>query len=417
MVARIGAIRRAAVVLATATGAAAAVAVACGPGDLGDLTAGRPDAGGDAGVVDSSIASTPPRPSARPLRTDRTSQASSSRSTPFGSRRTSRTAGRPSRGASTLDMACTCADPKLEPESCIPPDSGDKRVCDGVDGRDNAAGPLMSAASIAGKGVGPAAFQKKIESGVFNVLMTVDGWNGQPDDPAVVVGVLLSNGVEGSQNEAGAPLPKFDGTDVWTVAPSRCSPASTSSATTVGRSRRTASRSGSIRRRTCVTTRSSRISTSRCRSTPRQARSRSSSWARRPRRRSSKTETDTASPARSSAAGRSSASFRRLLGSRTRSTPSIRSARRTRGSRLYSLVKKTACAAVDLAANPAADRTSARCDALSNAISFTAVTATAGTIFSPWARRVSVPTSPTAARSDAALGRVRRTRHSLPKVG
>jgi len=46
-------------------------------------------------------------------------------------------------------------------------------------------------------------------------------------------------------------------------------------------------------------------------------------------------------------------------------------------------VKKSACGAADLAANPAADRTSARCDALSNALTFSSVTATAGTIYQP----------------------------------
>jgi hypothetical protein len=53
------------------------------------------------------------------------------------------------------------------------------------------------------------------------------------------------------------------------------------------------------------------------------------------------------------------------------------------GLEIYQLVKQQACAAADLAANPAADRTSARCDALSNAITFSSVTATAGTIYQP----------------------------------
>ena len=53
------------------------------------------------------------------------------------------------------------------------------------------------------------------------------------------------------------------------------------------------------------------------------------------------------------------------------------------GLEIYQVIKKTACAGADLAANPAADRTSVRCDALSNAITFSSVSATAGTIYKP----------------------------------
>ncbi len=38
---------------------------------------------------------------------------------------------------------------------------------------------------------------------------------------------------------------------------------------------------------------------------------------------------------------------------------------------------------MDLTSNPALDRTSAPCDAISNAISFTGVTATVGTVYDP----------------------------------
>lgn len=52
-----------------------------------------------------------------------------------------------------LDHPCTCPERNLEPESCVPPDAGGtKRPCDGLDGRDNAAGPLLAAAASLGTG-------------------------------------------------------------------------------------------------------------------------------------------------------------------------------------------------------------------------------------------------------------------------
>ena len=211
-------LRRAAASLAIAAGAALGITVACGPGDLSDLTAGRPDAGVEAGI-DSSVcvhASVPVRPTT-PDGPNTASLVFAFDAVRFDT--DEQDGGLPKPLGLDLDTTCTCDDPKLEPESCVPPDAGLKRPCDGPDGRDNAAGPLLSAASVAGKGAGPAAFQKKIESGTFNVLMTLDGWNGLPDDPSVLVGMQLSNGIEGTQSDAGAPRPRFDGTDVWTVSP------------------------------------------------------------------------------------------------------------------------------------------------------------------------------------------------------
>lgn len=53
------------------------------------------------------------------------------------------------------------------------------------------------------------------------------------------------------------------------------------------------------------------------------------------------------------------------------------------GLELYGFIKKNACEGVDLATDPARDRKGARCDAISNAISFTSVTATVGAIYEP----------------------------------
>ena len=53
------------------------------------------------------------------------------------------------------------------------------------------------------------------------------------------------------------------------------------------------------------------------------------------------------------------------------------------GLEIYEIVKRGACNGIDLTANPAVDRTGAPCDAISNAITFTGVTAALGTVFDP----------------------------------
>ena len=376
---------RAAAGLAIAAGAALGITVACGPGALGDLTAGRPDAGVETGGGgDSSIcnhASAPERPTTPDgpnipgltfafdaIRFDTDEQDG----------------GLPKPQGLDLDRTCTCDDPKLEGESCIPPDAGEKRACDGVDGRDNAAGPLLSAASVAGKGVGPAAFQKKIESGAFNVLVTLDGWNGLPDDPNVIVGIQLSNGLEGSQNEAGAlTSPRFDGTDVWTVAPvsvlggadligtdcrlkpANCVPLKLDTTAYVRDSTIVAhldislpldSATGAFQIEFVGATTTAKI-----------------------------VKEGNHYRAVGEVVGRWP--LQQILPSLARLPNPLQSGRplcaTDSGLEIYGLVKKQACAAADLAANPAADRTSARCDALSNALTFSSVTATAGTIYQP----------------------------------
>ena len=386
MVTGLGTLGRAAVAVAVAAAAAAGVAVACGPGDLSDLTAGRADAGTsvDTGIVDSAVcnhASAPERPT--------TPDAPNIPGITFAFDAVrfdtdEQDGGLPKPRGLDLDRTCTCDDPKLEEESCVPPDSGEKRPCDGVDGRDNAAGPLLSAASVAGKGVGPAAFQKKIGAGVFNVLVTLDGWNGLPDDPAVVVGYALSNGLEGSQNEAGAPgPPKFDGTDVWTVAPvsvlggdglvgldcrlkpANCVPVKLDTSAYVRDGNLVAhldvslpldSASGAFQIEFVGATTVAKI-----------------------------TKEGDHYRVVGELVGRWP--LQRILPSLARLQNPIAPGKplcaTDAGLEIYRLIKKSACAGADLAANPAADRTSARCDALSNAITFSSVSATAGTIYQP----------------------------------
>jgi hypothetical protein len=378
-------LRRTAAALAIAAGASLGITVACGTGDISDLTAGRPDAGGDAdaGGIDSSIcihASAPERPTT-PDGPNTPSLLFAFDAVRFDT--DEQDGGLPKPLGLDLDMTCTCSDPKLEPESCIPPDAGMKRACDGPDGRDNAAGPLLSAASVAGKGVGPAAFQKQIQQGVFNILMTLDGWNGQPDDPSVLVGVQLSNGLEGAQDEAGAPLPKFDGTDVWTVAPASVLGGADLSGTDC---RLKPAACIPIKADAAAYVRDGILVAHLDLSVPLQT----ASGAFQIEFLGATSRTKLFKDGdRYRATGEISGrwSMQNILPSLARLPNPVASGRplcaTDAGLEIYELVKKSACAAADLAANPAADRTSARCDALSNAISFSAITAAAGTIYQP----------------------------------
>jgi hypothetical protein len=376
-------LRRAAVAAAIALGAAASISLACGPGDIGDLTAGRPDAGVETGVVDSAIcihASAPERPTT-PDGPNVPPLVFAFDSVRFDTSEVD--GGPPKPQGLDLDHTCTCDDPKLEPESCIPPDSGTKRPCDGVDGRDNAAGPLVAGALSTGKNFGPGAFQEQVRAGAFNVLAVLQGWNGQPDDPNVVVGLQLSAGIEGTESDAGRQRPKFDGTDVWTVTPGSV----VGGSDLVGKDCRKIVT-------TCIASKSDANAYVRGGVLVAHADL------------SLPIITGTTSFTMEFVAAtvmarivQEGAVYRlvgeidgrwptdRLLTSMVRIpnplNPGHALCASDSGLELYGFIKKSACDGVDLTADPARDRTSARCDAISNAISFTSVTATVGAVFEP----------------------------------
>lgn len=387
MVARPTRLRRVVVGIAIATGSAATIVTACGPGDLSDLTRGRPDAGGlvvvDAADADAPVcihASAPTRPNVA----DGPNVPSMTFS--FAALRIDNSAqdgGPPQPQGLDLDMTCTCADPKLEPESCIPRDSGSARPCDGKDGRDNAAGPLFGAAGATGNGIGPGTLLNQVRAGAFNVITTVSGWNGLPDDPSIVVGVQLSGGIEGTQGDAGRSPPKFDGTDVWTVTPGSV----LGGADLVGQDCRKVVTS-------CLPT---KVDTNAYVSGGVFVAHLDLSLPLTTSTGSFTIEFDAATvTARLIPEG---THFRtvgeidgrwpieRLLPSIARIpnpiTPGRALCATDSGLEIYEIVKKSACDGMDLTANPALDRTSAPCDAISNAITFTGVTATVGTVFEP----------------------------------
>jgi hypothetical protein len=359
--------------------AAAAVALACGPGDLSDLTAGRAlDAAveADAGAPDTSVcihASAPERPAIEDtldtpivvfavddIRFDTNPQDG----------------GPPKPQGLDLDRTCTC----LEPDSCIPPDSGELRACDGPDGRDNVAGNLLAAAATVSPNFGPEGVRKQIGQGLFSVLISIQGWNGTDDDPEVVAGVLLSAGSDGSEGDAARAIPKFDGTDVWTVTPvsvlGGVDRVGTDCRKAVGPclasnvDGRAYVRGGVLVAHIDIplpiftatgvfqidfvgATITGKISSSG--GVRRLAGEIVGRW-----------PTDRLLP-----------SFARLRDPDTDKALCTSDA----GKAIYGILKKAACDAVDLTANPGLDRTNAKCGALSNAVSYTAVSATIGAIF------------------------------------
>lgn len=112
-----------------------------------------------------------------------------------------------------LDQACTCP----EPETCVVP-LGAKR-CDKDGGIDNALGRLFGfLGSVFPKDFGPDFATDKIRKGAYTVILTLAGWNREPNDPKVVLAVYSSPGLVGTE-DGGTAVPKRDGTDVWTVDP------------------------------------------------------------------------------------------------------------------------------------------------------------------------------------------------------
>jgi hypothetical protein len=182
-----------------------ALAFACGPGDLSDLTNGKRDAGTASKCPDRGI---PPPPPGKPdapglpqisfafdgIRVDTSPAGDSPVPLPRGL---------------DLDHTCNCVDPP----SCRRPDAGGPSICtDG--GRDDVTGALL--ASLSGlTGITPSALQTRLREGIFNVLISVTDWNGTDDDPVVTAMVMTSPGI--NVPEGGVRFAAFDGSDIWDV--------------------------------------------------------------------------------------------------------------------------------------------------------------------------------------------------------
>lgn len=123
-------------------------------------------------------------------------------------------AGNPALEGFDLDGVCTC--PGVD--SCKPfGDSGTQ--CDYEGGVDNALGALVKEFSGASNFFDEGYINSGIAAGVFGALFRVRNYNGQANDTKVELSIYSSNGTKGADTDAGPQLPKFDGTDVWTLDP------------------------------------------------------------------------------------------------------------------------------------------------------------------------------------------------------
>ena len=198
----------------------AAWIAACGPGSIDDLTGGRRDGGSlapdasrdaapDAEVCLHAAPPDPPPGVEGPGGRDFTFALDKIRL------ENGDYAGLPKPRGLDLDRTCTCP----ESDSCVLPSSG-KRSCDDAEGRDNLGASLLGRAAALFSTVRPDVIEGRIRSGVYTVIVDVRGWNGTPDDPALLVSITFSSGIENpSGGDAGDTKPKFDGTDVWSVHP------------------------------------------------------------------------------------------------------------------------------------------------------------------------------------------------------
>lgn len=214
-------LRRAAFVVALlCAGSAFVSSQACGPGSIEDLTKGRPDAGSAEVGIDAADAQNcgntgpPARPNVEDgpnipnltfalddIRFD-TGNEPASLPTPYGI---------------DLDNRCTCP----EPPSCTPRSDAAAEACDFDGGRDNVTGQLLyNLLTVTTRSDGGTLFvvREQLRKGYFTAVLQVQGWNGQADDPHVIVGLVISSG---AQDDADGEriLPKFDGNDVWKADP------------------------------------------------------------------------------------------------------------------------------------------------------------------------------------------------------
>jgi hypothetical protein len=113
-----------------------------------------------------------------------------------------------------LDDKCTCPGP----QSCaIPaPFLSDAAACDESNGRDLVSNDLLGIVGTVLSVDATGAFQEAITNGTSNWLLRIRAYNGQPDDPNVVVELFVSRGTVLPDGGIYG-VPRFDGTDVWRI--------------------------------------------------------------------------------------------------------------------------------------------------------------------------------------------------------
>jgi hypothetical protein len=115
-----------------------------------------------------------------------------------------------------VDGVCTCPGP----ESCKPVAA--QQHCDAEGGADDTAGSVISTfAAIDPKSFSDDAVNSEVANGAAASLLRVRSYNGGKNDKQVTMIVYLSEGIQGIQDGGIPPSPpKSDGTDVYTIDPS-----------------------------------------------------------------------------------------------------------------------------------------------------------------------------------------------------
>jgi hypothetical protein len=189
------------------------IAIACGPGFLDGISGGvRPIDGGtsaEGGPTCNSRQAPPP-----PTGINDTGSVSALLAIQIVQIDTASDAGIAAPVSLDMDHTCTGAG---QGDSCLRP--GDGGVFkDGPRGEDNALGLLFNAINAA-QNFPPTFATDRIKAGYFTLMIGLAGWNGLPDDPQVGIVLYDSEGITKKDADGGRALPKFDGTDVWSIDP------------------------------------------------------------------------------------------------------------------------------------------------------------------------------------------------------
>ena len=113
-----------------------------------------------------------------------------------------------------LDGVCTCPGPPTCNPLSSQPTSG-ASVCDGDGGVDsNGSVVLDKFLTLTGHKDTASA---SVEAGRGGFLISIADYNGTDNDSAVTVSVFASNGTQPPTPGGDSPVPKHDGTDVWTI--------------------------------------------------------------------------------------------------------------------------------------------------------------------------------------------------------
>jgi hypothetical protein len=121
-----------------------------------------------------------------------------------------------------VDSTCTCLG---DGPSCLYPPYATKDHCDGTNGIDNSAAGIFKsiAAALGADGFGSTFYSQMAEQGEWSLLVRVQGYNGQVDDPKVKLSIYMTPGYLGDGGAGGAggvtpdPQPKWDGNDAWAI--------------------------------------------------------------------------------------------------------------------------------------------------------------------------------------------------------